>query len=182
MVLLNSKMVPLGTKALNFRLKGVDEKDYTLDSFQDKKILVIIIMCNHCPYVKATIGRLVALQHEYEGRGVQLVGINSNDDANYPEDSFENMKIFSRDSGMNFPYLRDDTQEVAKAYDAVCTPDIYLYGPERRLLYRGRIDDNWQDESAVTKRDLKIAIDEALEGGAVPGEQHPAMGCSIKWK
>ena len=103
MVLLNSKMVPLGTEARDFKLKGVDEKEYTLDSFRDKDILIIIIMCNHCPYVKATIGRLVALQHEYEGRGVQLAGINSNDDANYPEDSFENMKGFARDSGMNFP-------------------------------------------------------------------------------
>ncbi|NOS36131.1 MAG: redoxin domain-containing protein [Deltaproteobacteria bacterium] len=182
MVLLNSKMVPLGTEARDFRLKGVDEKEYTLDSFRDKEILIIIIMCNHCPYVKATIGRLVALQHEYEGRGVQLVGINSNDEINYPEDSFENMKTFARDSGMTFPYLRDETQEVAKNYDAVCTPDIYLYGQERRLLYRGRIDDNWQDESAVTRRDLKCAIDAVVEGGAVSGEQHPAMGCSIKWK
>ena len=182
MVLLNSKMVPLGTEARDFRLKGVDEKEYTLDSFRDKEILIIIIMCNHCPYVKATIGRLVALQHEYEGRGVQLVGINSNDEINYPEDSFENMKTFARDSGMTFPYLRDETQEVAKNYDAVCTPDIYLYGQERRLLYRGRIDDNWQDESAVTRRDLKCAIDAVLEGGDVSGEQHPAMGCSIKWK
>ncbi|MCP3676568.1 MAG: hypothetical protein GY721_02945 [Deltaproteobacteria bacterium] len=92
------------------------------------------------------------------------------------------MKIFSRDSGMNFPYLRDETQEVAKEYNAVCTPDIYLYGQERRLLYRGRIDDNWQDELAVTRRDLKSSIDAVLEGGAISGEQHPAMGCSIKWK
>ena len=182
MVLLNSRMVPLGTEARDFRLRGVDEKEYTLGSFSDKGILIIIIMCNHCPYVKATIGRLVALQHEYEGRGVQLVGINSNDEINYPEDSFENMKTFARDSGMTFPYLRDETQEVAKNYDAVCTPDIYLYGQERRLLYRGRIDDNWQDESAVTRRDLKCAIDAVLEGGDVSGEQHPAMGCSIKWK
>ena len=89
------------------------------------------------------------------------------------------MKLFARDSGMNFPYLRDDTQEVARAYDAVCTPDIYLYGPERRLLYRGRLDDNWQDESAVTTRDLKSAVDAALEGRDVPSEQHPSMGCSI---
>ncbi|MFQ5329604.1 MAG: thioredoxin family protein [Thermodesulfobacteriota bacterium] len=182
MVLLNSKMVALRTEAHDFSLRGVDGQEYTLDSFSDRNILIIVIMCNHCPYIKATIGRFVALQHEYEKRGVQLVGINSNDDVNYPEDSFENMKTFARESGINFPYLRDDTQEVARAYDAVCTPDIYLYGQERRLLYRGRLDDNWQDESAVTRRDLKSAIDAALAGQDPPSEQHPSMGCSIKWK
>jgi len=182
MVLLNSAMVPLGTEAVDFHLKGVDDREHSLDSFSDSEVLVLIFMCNHCPYVKATIGRLVALAEKFRERGVLFVGINPNDAVNYPEDSFENMKVFAAESGMFFPYLHDETQEVAKAYDAVCTPDIYLYGSERRLLYRGRIDDNWQDESQVTSRDLQSAIETVLEGRPLSDEQHPSMGCSIKWK
>ncbi|MEE8184919.1 MAG: thioredoxin family protein [Thermodesulfobacteriota bacterium] len=182
MVLLNSKMVPIGKEAYDFSLIGTDEKTYSLESFIDKKVLVIIFMCNHCPYVKATIGRLIDIQKDYDDKGVQLVGINSNDEINYPDDSFENMKSAFKDKGINFPYLRDDTQDTARKYDAVCTPDIYLYGPERKLLYRGRIDDNWQDETKVTRKDLRGAIDTVLEDRPVSDEQYPSMGCSIKWK
>jgi peroxiredoxin len=182
MVLLSSKMVPIGTEAYDFSLMGTDEKTYSLESFSDKKVLLIIFMCNHCPYVKATIGRLIEIQKDYDDKGIQLVGINPNDEINYSDDSFENMKSAFKDEEINFPYLRDDTQDIARKYDAVCTPDIYLYGPERKLLYRGRIDDNWQDETKVTRKDLRDAIDAVLEDRPVSEEQHPSMGCSIKWK
>ncbi len=182
MVLLRSEMIPLGTPAPDFKLKGVDGRTYSLESFKDKNVIVIVFMCNHCPYVKATIHRLIDIQKDYGERGVQLVGINPNDEITYPEDSFENMKRYYQNWGMNFPYLRDESQDVAKRYGAVCTPDIFVYGEDRKLLYRGRIDDNWQDESKVTKRDLRDAIDAILAGRPVPEDQHPSMGCSIKWR
>ncbi len=182
MALLESDMVPLETPAHNFSLLSTDGKSYSLDSFNDKKVLVIVFMCNHCPYVKAVLDRLIELQMDYDDNGVQLVGINPNDEENYPEDSFENMKKAVIEKGIPFPYLQDTTQEIAKQYNAVCTPDIYVYGKARKLLYRGRIDDNWQDESSVTRRDLRRAIDAILEDSPVSEEQHPSMGCSIKWK
>ena len=182
MALLESEMVPLGTAAHDFSLLSTDGNSYSLDSFNDKKVLVIVFMCNHCPYVKAVLDRLIELQKDYADKSVQLVGINPNDEENYPEDSFENMKKAVIEKGIPFPYLQDTTQEIAKRYKAVCTPDIYVYGKERKLLYRGRIDDNWQDESSVTKRDLRLAIDAILEDSPVSEEQYPSMGCSIKWK
>lgn len=182
MALLESEMVPLGTPAHDFSLLSTDGKSYSLESFNDKNVLVIIFMCNHCPYVKAVLDRLIELQKDYDDKNVQLVGINPNDEENYPEDSFENMKKAVIEKGIPFPYLQDTTQETAKQYNAVCTPDIYVYGKERKLLYRGRIDDNWQDESSVTKKDLRHAIDAILEDSPVSEDQHPSMGCSIKWK
>ena len=182
MPLLYSTMVPLGTNASDFNLLGIDEKQYSLVNFLNDPVLVIIFMCNHCPYVKAVIQRLIDLQSEFSSQGVQLVGINCNNAEKYPEDSFENMKIIYKKWGMNFPYLFDQSQEIAKKYGAACTPDIYAYGKERKLLYRGRIDDNWEKPDQVTKRDLKQAIDYILSGKDVLGEQIPSMGCSIKWK
>lgn len=182
MALLNSKMVPLGTKASDFDLRGTDGKNYSLDSFKEKKVLVVIFMCNHCPYVKAVLDRLIAIQNDYADKGVQLIGINPNDTVNYPEDSFENMKKIVNEKNIPFPYLIDESQETARKYDAVCTPDIYVYGNERTLIYRGRIDDNWQEESKVTQRDLRDALDAILKGNPVSEEQTPSMGCSIKWK
>jgi peroxiredoxin len=139
-------------------------------------------MCNHCPYVKAVTDRLAELHKVFSGRGVQIFGINPNDPEMYPEDSFENMIKFANEYGLEFPYLVDDTQEIAKAYDAVCTPDIYVYDKDRKLRYRGRIDDNWKDASAVTSRDLFNAIDLLLAGKEIDFKQIPSMGCSIKWK
>lgn len=179
---MNSTMVPLGTAAHPFKLPGTDGKDYTLDSFKGRKVLVIIFMCNHCPYVKAVLQRLVDLQNETRDLGVQLVGINANDAARYPDDSLENMQKIAKEKNISFPYLFDETQETAKTYDAVCTPDIYVYGEERTLKYRGRIDDNWEQPEKVTRRNLREAIDHILAGREVPGEQIPSMGCSIKWK
>ena len=179
MVLLESISGLLGSSAHEFKLMGTDDQAYTLNNFRSKEVLVIIFMCNHCPYVKAVIDRLNKLQKEFQDRGVQLIGINANDATNYPDDSFENMKKLL----LNFPYLYDETQEVAKTYKAVCTPDIFVYDKDRKLVYHGRIDDNWQDESAVTKRELAEALEKILADEEIPVEnQHPSMGCSIKWR
>jgi peroxiredoxin len=172
----------IGTKAHNFNLKGVDGKFYSLESFKDKKVLCIIFMCNHCPYVVAVQQRINQIAKDYADKSFVLVGINSNDPENYPEDSFENMAVRSNEEGYVFPYLFDKTQETARAYDAVCTPDIYLYNGNRTLKYRGRIDDNWKDETAVTRKELRMAIDKLLENKEIDFEMVPSMGCSIKWK
>jgi peroxiredoxin len=182
MALMHSTMVPLRTSAASFRLPGVDSKIYSLESFSDKNVLVIIFMCNHCPYVKAVLQRLIALQAETEHQGVQLVGINSNDVERYPDDSMENMQKITKEKGINFPYLLDVSQEMAKAYNAVCTPDIYVYGTKRKLLYRGRIDDNWEHEEKVTQQNLKEAVDCIVAGKKVSDKQISSIGCSIKWK
>jgi len=182
MALLHSTTGQLGTLAHDFELSGVDGKTYTLSSFANRRSLVIIFMCNHCPYVKAVLQRLIDLQNAFSGRGVQLIGVNSNDATRYPDDSFGNMKTAAQERGISFPYLFDKTQETAKAYGAVCTPDLYVYGEERKLLYRGRIDDNWEHPEQVTRRDLKSALEDILAGRPVPNEQVPSMGCSIKWK
>lgn len=182
MALAYSTNTPLGSLAPDFRLPGVDGKAYSLASFKNKKVLVIIFMCNHCPYVQAVLQRLIDIQNDYEEECVQLVGINCNDAVRYPDDSPERMKELAAEKGIPFPYLFDASQETAKAYDAVCTPDIYVYGEARKLLYHGRIDDNWQDPKKVKQRDLRNAIDNILEGQEVFRDQIPSMGYSIKWK
>lgn len=139
-------------------------------------------MCNHCPYVKAVLKRIIALQNEFIDRGVQFIGINSNDATRYPDDSLENMKIIAKENDFSFPYLIDPSQEVAKSYDAVCTPDLYVYGKNRKLVYRGRIDDNWEDSEKVTQQDLKLALENILSREVITSKQIPSMGCSIKWK
>jgi len=172
----------LGSRAKNFDLLGTDDRNYSLDDFSDKNVLVIIFMCNHCPYVKAVLQRLIDLQNEFQNQGVQFIGINPNDAFRYPDDSMESMKKIVEEKNISFPYLIDETQEVAAAYQAVCTPDIYVYGPERTLLYQGRLDDNWQYSEKITKQDLKEAIQLIVNGEPVFEEQIPSMGCSIKWK
>ena len=182
MALTYSTDMPLGSLAPDFRLSGVDGKNYSLDSFKHKIVLVIIFMCNHCPYVQAVLQRLIDIQNDYEDEGLQLVGINCNDAVRYPDDSPAHMKELVAEKRIPFPYLFDASQETAKAYGAVCTPDIYVYGETRKLLYHGRIDDNWQNAEEVQQQDLRIAIDSILEGQHVFKEQLPSMGCSIKWK
>ena len=179
---LHSTMVPLGTVAHDFELHGTEGKTYSLNSFAEKEIIVIIFMCNHCPYVKAVLKRLIDLQNEFFDRGVQLVGINPNDATRYPDDSLDNMKIIAKEKKISFPYLIDPSQKTAKKYDAVCTPDLYVYGKERKLLYRGRIDDNWEHPEKVTTQDLKLALENILANQLVANEQIPSVGCSIKWK
>jgi len=182
MVLLKSNPGEIGSSIIDFELKGVDGKIYSLDSFASKSVIVLIFMCNHCPYVQAVIERFVKLQSGFKDKGVQFIGISSNDIETYPEDSFENMKIFSKERNINFPYLIDETQSVAKNYDAVCTPDIYVYDKSRHLKYRGRLDDNWKEEDKVVRKDLESAIVSVLMDKEITFEQIPSMGCSIKWK
>ncbi|MFA5352056.1 MAG: thioredoxin family protein [Candidatus Gracilibacteria bacterium] len=167
------------TAAKDFSLPATDGKNYSLADFAKQKVLVVIFMCNHCPYVKAVLPRLNTLAEEFKKKGVGFVGINANDSTDYPEDNFEMMKEIE----IAFPYLHDESQEVATAYKAVCTPDIFVYDAERKLSYHGRIDDNWKDAEAVKQQDLKNALEKILAGEKIPREnQIPAMGCSIKWK
>ena len=182
MALMESIGVPLGSSAHDFSLPDVSGKMLGLHDFSDAKVLVVIFMCNHCPYVKACIERLVKLQGDFIDQSVRFVGINSNDSANYPEDSFAAMQEFSKERNMNFPYLHDETQEVAKIYEAQCTPDIYVYDQEQKLRYHGRIDDNWKDISRVKREELREALSALVDGREVASAQPPSMGCSIKWK
>lgn len=176
----NSNIDNLGSEIFDFSLKGIDEKIYSLNDFENKDLFIIIFMCNHCPYVKDVIKRFVKFQDKY--KNIQLIGINSNDTESYPEDSFENMKLFAEEHNINFPYLIDETQNVAREYGAVCTPDIFLYNKNRVLKYRGRLDDNRKDESLVKEKDLEKAAELLLGGKEINFTQTPSIGCSIKWK
>jgi peroxiredoxin len=182
MALMHSKGMPVGTSAPSFSLPGVDGKTWSLSSFADAELLIVVFTCNHCPYAIASEDRLIAIQDDYRARGVRVVAINPNDAKKYPDDSFEKMKKRAADKAFNFPYLHDESQRVARAYDAVCTPDIFVFDRERKLIYNGRIDDNWQQPDQVTRQDLRSVLDAALNGRAVDFEHVPSMGCSIKWK
>lgn len=181
-VAVGSTGLPLGSPAVDFQLKGVDGKTYSLKSFVDRKALVIAFSCNHCPYVQAYEKRMVQLQQDYLPRGATLVAINSNDDTNYPEDSFPNMVKRSKDRNFNFPYLRDETQDVARKYGAICTPHTFAFDENRVLQYKGRIDDNWRSPDDVKTRDLRNALDAILEGKKPLVQETRPYGCSIKWK
>ncbi len=184
MVLLTSQYNVLkdGDGAPDFNLKGIDGKSYSLASFKGKPILVIF-MCNHCPYVKPKMEYLVKLQQKYGEDGLQLVAINPNDPTNYPEDSLEGMQKLARKKAFNFPYLIDETQEVAKSYGAVCTPDPFLFNSEHKLVYHGRFDDaHGQAHLAGSTTEMEDAIRQLLSEGKVTVTVFPSMGCSIKWK
>jgi len=182
MVLLNSENTPQGSPAPAFKLKSVDGNTYSLDDFKDKKALLVMFLCAHCPYVVAVEDRIIQLRKDYEGKSVQLVGICANDPTDYPDDKPENLKKRSEQKGYGFPYLVDETQEIARAYGAVCTPEFYLYGPDHKLAYHGRLDDNWKEPQNVKRRELREALDLLLSGKTPPAAQMPSMGCSIKWK
>lgn len=182
MALTYSEMVPLGKTAPDFELRDFDGKMYSLADFEQAKVLVVVFMCCHCPYVIAIQERLARLAHEFSSQGVQFVGINSNDVVRYPADSPENMKRQAEAVGFDFPYLFDERQEVARAYGAVCTPDFFVFNHVRELVYRGRLDDSWKDAAQVKKQDLKQALVSLLKGKGAPLDQTPSMGCSIKWK
>jgi len=153
----------VGTAAPDFKnLPGTDGKKYSLSDFSKDNVLVVIFSCNHCPYVQAYEGRIMALQKEFKDKGAQFVAINSNDDVGYPDDSFENMVKRAEEKNFNFPYLRDATQEVAKAYGATHTPHIFVFNKDRKLSYTGKIDDNWQEPSQVKKQFLREAINNLL--------------------
>lgn len=172
----------LGDQLPAFSLRNVDGKRYVNDDFKDAKVLVVLFICNHCPYVKAVEDRIIALARDYQDKGAQVVGICSNDPTDYPDDAPPKLLARWREKKYGFPYLVDESQDVARAFGAVCTPDIYVYGPDRTLGYRGRIDNSPQDPAKATRHDLREAID-ALLAGRRPGvEQVASMGCSIKWK
>ena len=176
-----STTLKLGDPAPDFSLAGVDGTVHRLADFHNNPVLCVIFMCNHCPYVKATIDRLITVQRDYVARGVQLIGINANETTNYPEDALPHMVQWARAKGFNFPYLRDATQAVARAYGAERTPQIFLFDQKRMLRYTGAIDDNVQAPTKVTRHYLRDAIDALLQDQPVKDVETHAVGCSIKW-
>ena len=183
MVRTASTMLPLRTRAPHFSLPDTAGKTVSLSDFDDASVLLVVFMCNHCPFVKHIIDDFVQLAKEYQDKGVAIVGINSNDVDNYPEDRPELMVKESQAKGFTFPYLYDATQEVAKAYRAACTPDFYVFDEERTLVYRGQMDDSRPgNDEPIDGADLRAALDAALAGREVPEPQRPSIGCNIKWK
>ena len=182
MISTQTPICDFNTLALNFSLKGVDGKIHTLDSCRGEKGLLIMFICNHCPYVKAIVDRIIRDTSELKAMGLNTVAIMSNNPDEYEEDSFENMQKIAKEMSFPFPYLIDETQEVAKSYGAVCTPDFFGYNSKLKLQYRGRLDAS-RKESAPSnvKRDLFDAMTQVVETGQGPLEQVPSMGCSIKW-
>lgn len=183
MAMTASTMLALGTEAPDFSLPNTEGNTVSLADFKDAPALLIIFMCNHCPFVKHILSDLVQLVREYQAKGVTVVGINSNDIANYPEDSPEMMAMVAKKASFTFPYLYDETQDVAKAYRAACTPDFYLFDKDGKLVYRGQMDDSRPGNNIpITGEDLRAALDAVLDGRQVSDEQKPSMGCNIKWK
>jgi len=183
MTLTESKQVELGTDAPDFELPGVDGDSHSPDDYDDADILVVMFICNHCPYVKAIRQRLLNLIADLEDESVAFVGINSNNADEYPEDSFDRMKEIADEWNYPFDYLRDHSQDVARAFGATCTPDFFVYDDDRKLRYRGRLDDSPREPEDVTRRDLRNAIESMLDGEQPdPDDQKPSMGCNIKWR
>jgi len=177
-------MMPLGTVAPSFKLPDVvSGKELSLKELKSEKATVVMFICNHCPYVVHVQKGLVALTNEYKKKGVSFVGINSNDVESYPGDSPENMKKEAEKMKYSFPYLYDETQNVARAYQAACTPDFYVFDKALKCVYRGRMDDSSPGNGLpVTGKDLKAALEALLNEKSVSKDQKPSMGCNIKWK
>ncbi len=182
MVRTASTMLPLGTKAPDFRLPDVNGTIVSLADFVGKP-LCVMFMCNHCPYVKHVAQELAKIARQYQSKGFAFVGISSNDVTSHPEDSPEMMKVEAQTQGYHFPYLYDETQEVAKAYSAACTPDFYVFDSHHHLVYRGQMDSTRPRSGATpTGEDLRAALDAVLAGRPISIEQRPSIGCNIKWK
>jgi peroxiredoxin len=178
-----STMLSLGTQAPQFQLPDPSGKQTSSDDFRDAPALLVAFICNHCPYVKHIRSRFAALTKEYQARGVAVVAISSNDVESFPEDAPGKMAEEIVQAGYTFPYLYDESQEVAKAYHAACTPDFFLFDRDHRLAYRGQFDDSRPKNGLpVTGADLRAALDAVLAGRPVPGDQKPSVGCNIKWK
>jgi peroxiredoxin len=182
-------MVQLGAQADDFELPvtnpGADDLEggmRRLSDYDDAEALVLVFMCNHCPYVQHIEDALLETAREYQAKGVQFIGICSNDAEQYPDDSFERMAERARENDYPFPYLHDESQDVARTYDARCTPDFFVYDEDRTLVYRGRFDETRPDGDTPHGGDLRAALDDLLETGSVDVEQKPSMGCNIKWK
>lgn len=192
---MESLKIPLGTPAPEFNLKGIDGKIHSLRNYTDYEVLVIVFTCNHCPYAQAIWPRLTALHEKYTlftktenadwnkigVQKVQFIAINPNFNPAYPDDSFEKMKEYAEKLNLHFPYLQDTTQNVARAYQAQCTPDIFVYDRDRKLVYHGRVDDNWKEPEKVSRYELDEAITALLEKRQPVEKQYPSMGCSIKY-
>ncbi len=184
MALLESVVVPLGTKMPSFELKDPHGKLYRSRELYGPKGLLAVFTCNHCPYAIAVWPRLIQLARSAKPLGINTVGINPNIHPNYPEDAPERMIVKIKEWGIDFPYLVDETQKVAEAFKAQCTPDLYLFNSQEELVYHGRMDDNWQDPAKVTRHELKEAIENLASEPERPisQDQKPSMGCSIKWR
>ena len=182
MVLLKSEVaLKSGDRAPDFNLLGIDDKKHSLSEFKEYPTLLVIFMCNHCPYVQAKVTAMNEIYEKFRDK-VAMIGINSNDPENYPDDSFENMKKFAKEKGVKFTYLVDETQKVAKKYGAVCTPDPFLFNRERRLVFHGRIDNGMKPEDKATEKTMILNIEGLLAGKKIEKDFDPSMGCSIKWK
>ncbi len=171
----------LSAEAPDFRLPGVDGKEHSLESFKEAEILIVVFSCNHCPAAIGSEDRMIQLHEDYAPKGVAMVSINSNEDQNHPDDSFEKMKVRARDKGFAFPYVRDESQDAAKAYGALRTPHFYVFDGQRRLCYTGRMDDNPFDASKAAQHDLRNALDAMLAGKKPPAELTNPIGCNVKW-
>lgn len=189
MAVTESQMTKLGTEAPAFSLPivnpSVDDLQgirRSLEDYDEAEALVVVFMCNHCPYVKHIEEALLQTARDYQERGVQFIGICSNDPNQYPDDSFERLSERARQKDYPFPYLHDESQEVAKAYGALCTPDFFVYDADRQLVYRGRFDETRPNQGTPTGADLRQALDELLDEGEVHIQQKPSVGCNIKWR
>ncbi|XTZ11071.1 MAG: thioredoxin family protein [cyanobacterium endosymbiont of Rhopalodia yunnanensis] len=180
----HSRMLPLGTKAPDFQLPDVvSEKPITLRTFAEKKALLVMVICQHCPFVKHVQNELVKLGEDYVKQGLGIVAISANDVSNYPDDSPENLRAMAQQLRFNFPFCYDESQETTKAYTAACTPDFFLFDRNFKLAYRGQLDDSRPgNDIPVTGKDLRAAIEAILEKKTVNNDQKPSLGCSIKWK
>jgi len=183
MVMTESTMLPLGTKVPEFSLPATDGRTVSPKDFADAGAFLVVFMCNHCPFVIHIREGLAQFARDYDSKGLAMVGINSNDVENYPDDHPDRMKEEVAKYGYIFPYLYDESQEIAKAYQAACTPDFFLFDKDRQLVYRGQFDDSRpSSDIAVTGKDLRAAVDSVLAGQDVSTDQRPSIGCNIKWR
>ncbi len=182
MALVESISIPLGTKMPGFKLKDPNGNLFEGVKLYGKKGLLVAFTCNHCPYAIAVWPRLIKLADHAKSLGVNTVGINPNIHPEYPEDAPPRMKEKIKEWGISFPYLVDETQNIARTFQAQCTPDLYLFDASQKLVYHGRFDDNWKEESQVKTQELKVAIENLANEKPIPVKQHPSMGCSIKWR
>ena len=171
-----------GDEAIAFELPGVDNRRHALADYREKEAVAVIFTCNHCPYARAWEDRIVQIQADYANRGVQIIAISANDPQKYPADSFPKMKERTQEKGFNFPYLYDESQEVAQAYGAERTPEVVLFGQNRTLLYHGTVDDNYEDPGAVENHYLRDALDRALADEQPAVAETRPIGCTIKWR
>ena len=182
MVLLESQIkLKTGDQAPDFDLMGIDDKKHSLNDYKDYDGLLVVFICNHCPYVKAKVEALKEIHEKFNGN-VPLVGINSNDSTKYPDDSFENMKKIADEKGIKFDYLVDDSQEIAKKYGATCTPDPFLFDKDRKLVFHGRIDNAMNPDDSVTEKTMIDNMEKLLANEKIEKDFDPSIGCSIKWK